>query len=959
MLFDYKNIVEVYSNCDYDPRVILKKSDNTYWFCGINAPSLRMDMDYELCKFNFIKKNNINDVKKVVAAPYVSYYLKNNNELWASGRCTEGTLGANIKQNASAPIKVIDDVKDFSARFYHVLVIKNDGTVWAAGKNMNGELGQGITEAQWNTTAGYRQVPGISNAVQVSAGFDQSAIVLADGSLYTSGNNEQGELCVGDKTNRSTFTKANIDNVKKVVCPNHSLMILKNDGTVWRSNGSGGVHNVGLTDVIDIEAGRYSYYCIKADGTVWVSGSNGWGQLGLGHYDAVNGYIQHPTMTNLKQISGHSSDRVFFLKEDGSLWASGRNSDGGGQETVPHEQNMPLGALGCNSFNPKECVPQRTNLKDIICVSTGFSHSLAVNKFGEVFSTGENIAGAFDNGYLGSYNDCVLLDIPEELKNKIKNITFTTYNIFIETTDNEVWSNGINRAGLISSSLPQGVIKDFVKLNINLEEVDRILYCNIMPNIFIIKKDKTLWGNGDNSIGQLTGTADADPHTDFIHIVDGVKNIEEHVVGYGCVFILKENGDLLGLGIDYVGGFGINQVQLNTPTLILSGVDSIHTGYYSNFAQKTNGELWVSGYDMYYNAGLGGTIDFNASPMVQIPVWTQCANFPVDKKVKKLLPSMLYNGIIMEDNTYYMAGLLTHNLTEEDVKTERLDAGIKTKFEYANENVLDVFGYSYGYIAQKSDGIYASGLNTGATDVSNKDLILNDVKINIPFSNNLFIHADKNNNIMIVDKDTGHIYIGAQLSNFALGLHFMHYDPNNYCIRRNEFIGGMDFPIQKISQPKTNNSCYISTAITYSPQIIKSYIRSNDYEIVFTDDGLMYVKGDITIDILGKSFEGYKIHFPSFVEFDINMDSIKYSSCSDKKAMTIDENNDLYVLGSNEYGELGVGHNNHVDEYIKIAEKIDKVQTFDKLTVFKDKNGKYHVAGIYVGNKFIEYKFNK
>jgi alpha-tubulin suppressor-like RCC1 family protein len=88
----------------------------------------------------------------------------------AAGYDTYGDLGDNNPPSSKLlPVSVagLSGVKAVSAGYDSSLALKNDGTVWSWGRNEAGELGNGSASGQSNVAV---QVPGLSQVLAVSAG---------------------------------------------------------------------------------------------------------------------------------------------------------------------------------------------------------------------------------------------------------------------------------------------------------------------------------------------------------------------------------------------------------------------------------------------------------------------------------------------------------------------------------------------------------------------------------------------------------------------------------------------------------------------------------------------------------------------------------------------------------------------------------------------------------------------
>ena len=227
----------------------------------------------------------------------------------------------------------------------HSLILKNDGTLWSCGWNGDGQLGLGNKTSKTTFTEITTNTDDIKS---VYCGYSCTFILKNDGTLWGCGYNGHGELGLGDTTSRTTFTEitTNTDDIKSVYCGRYHTIILKNDGTLWGC------------------------------------GKNDYGQLGLG--DTTNRYTFTQVTTNIDNIKSVycGADHTFILKNDGTLWGCGLNSSG------------QLG-LGDNT-NRTTFTQVTTNANDIKEIYCGFYHTLILKNDNTLWGCGRN-----DYGQLG------------------------------------------------------------------------------------------------------------------------------------------------------------------------------------------------------------------------------------------------------------------------------------------------------------------------------------------------------------------------------------------------------------------------------------------------------------------------------------------------------------------------------------------------------------------------------
>ena len=332
------------------------KNDGSVWCCGNNSNGeLGLNDTTKRTAFTQVTTNINNDVKQIACGDTCTFILKNDGSLWACGNNSNRQLGLGDSTNRTTFTQVTtnvnNDVKQVASGYNCTFIVKNDGSLWTCGYTSDA-FGLGITTSTAKST--FTQVTtNINNDVeQVSCGENHAFIIKNDGSLWACGVNGNGELGLGDNTDRSTFTQVttNVNNdVKQVSCGSYSTFILKNDGSLW-SCGYNYSGHLGLDDTTDRSTftqvtinvdndvkciynrggdGISHAVILKNDGSVWACGENGSGQLGLNDTTDRTTFTQVTTNINndVKQIAcGYAF--TYILKNDGSVWACGANANG-------------------------------------------------------------------------------------------------------------------------------------------------------------------------------------------------------------------------------------------------------------------------------------------------------------------------------------------------------------------------------------------------------------------------------------------------------------------------------------------------------------------------------------------------------------------------------------------------------------------------------------------------------
>jgi alpha-tubulin suppressor-like RCC1 family protein len=325
--------------------------------------------------------------------------------------------------------------------------------VWAQtsgwGYNNNGALGLGNLSNQSSPQA----VTAMPDATGFGAGIDHTLFLKADGTLWAAGLNEFGQF--GSELPASSSSPLAIAGLTNVVQASgggfHSVALLA-DGSVWAwgFNRDGQIGNgtttvtgclcvlaptqTSVSGVVQIDAGAFHTLALKADGTVWAWGYNDRGQIG----DSTND--PHPTPVQVGVgVTGFNN---IIAVSAGDQHSMALKADG----TVWIWGSNEYGQIGNGTISmTDQLIPvQNTTLANITQISAGVFHSLALNKSGKVFAWGDNLNGEIGSGAAGSPQPTPVENATLGSVIEIKTAGITN---FARLRDGAVWAWGFNDIG--------------------------------------------------------------------------------------------------------------------------------------------------------------------------------------------------------------------------------------------------------------------------------------------------------------------------------------------------------------------------------------------------------------------------------------------------------------------------------------------------------------------------------
>lgn len=262
-----------------------------------------------------------------------TFFIHSDGSLWGMGRNTFGQLGTGDTLPRSSPVKIADGVVSAAAGSNHVAFLKNDLSLWLTGRLMSGA--GGVDAPLQHLTPTLLD----DNVVSLTTSAYHVLYLKTDDTLWGVGDNFYRQLSAsGDSVIASPTQLA--ASVRSYAAGQRHSFFIKNDGTLWgRGSSAWGQLGAGVafasfspvqvgTGVAEVFTTAETSFALKTDGTLWATGTNSFGQFGALSTSAVHSSFVQVATGIAAVFPAATGENTFFLKTDGSLWASGRNDLG-------------------------------------------------------------------------------------------------------------------------------------------------------------------------------------------------------------------------------------------------------------------------------------------------------------------------------------------------------------------------------------------------------------------------------------------------------------------------------------------------------------------------------------------------------------------------------------------------------------------------------------------------------
>ncbi|CAF1021817.1 unnamed protein product [Adineta steineri] len=319
------------------------------------------------------------------------------------------------------------------------------------GINAHGQLGLGPS-APTSFIPTPQRIPFFNDrtCVQVSCSLAHSVFLLADGSVYTAGNNEYLQL---GRDGRASVPEKVIlpqnDDVVQVACGQHFSVCLTGNGkiVVWGSISGKVTNDDGLVyqkpeylggfsekRMIQIAAGYTHILGLTDDGTVYATGVNAHGQLGLGHN---NDCVRASPMVCLRGSPiiyiACGAYHSLIISKSGTVFTCGLNESG----------QLGLGDTDARVWpsNVKSLQQQK-----VTYAACGEKHSVVVTLEGGVFSFG--CSGHGQLGHNSTNDELLPKKISELMGSEVSQIACgRSHTVVFMPNDGQISTFGLACAG--------------------------------------------------------------------------------------------------------------------------------------------------------------------------------------------------------------------------------------------------------------------------------------------------------------------------------------------------------------------------------------------------------------------------------------------------------------------------------------------------------------------------------
>lgn len=330
--------------------------------------------------------------------------------------------------------------------------------------------------------------------IQVEADFSHTMVITEDGQLW--GWGWRNPLLLGEEADVHQLSPIHIMNdVMSVSSNTISTMVIRTDNSLWTwglgiyADGTriDRLHPVHvMDDVIAVSTSTSHSMIIQSDNSLWSLAIEATWRPTLA-CDSVKDGIPVHVMDDVMAVSvggGNNDIFIMVIRTDGSLWAWGSNRAGGLGDGTIQPTDTWLSGDGIIQFyeHPIHI------MDDVVAVSTGLSHTMAIRGDGSLWAWGTNSGGWLGDGT--NQSRCT----PVHIMDDVIAVSVGFSHTMAIRGDGSLWAWGDGMRGQLGtgsfgSSSPVHIMDDVVAVSAGWNHT------------MAIRTDGSLWGWGEGFLG--------------------------------------------------------------------------------------------------------------------------------------------------------------------------------------------------------------------------------------------------------------------------------------------------------------------------------------------------------------------------------------------------------------------------------------------------------------------------
>jgi alpha-tubulin suppressor-like RCC1 family protein len=498
------------------------RDDGSLWAWGLNSWG-QLGTSNQTNYSNPVQTGTLNNWSQVASGAFHSAAIQSNGTLWAWGLNSYGAVGNGATTAVSSPVQVgaATSWSRVSCGYWGTAAVQSNGTLWTWGYNGYGTLGNGASGAGASTPI---QIGALSVWTQIACGSFHTAAIQSNGTLWSWGLNDQGQL--GLNTTTATFNSpvqvGTLSTWTQLSCGYNFTTAIQSPGTLW-SWGSLNLNSygqLGLNTTVGtkspVQVGALSYWtqvsagngkglgaaqggcmlAVLSNGTLWACGYGPAGQLGLNTTTSVSSLVQVGSLSiwtrataGTSSSAGVQSNRLSFT------WGSNSYGQLGVNTSIANQYSSPVQVVVGISTN-FSTVSTLTQIGS----GTNWARAIAAD-YGSMLIDNSNNAWVFgkNNQYQLGLSDNTNRSSPVQITyaTGIKNAAMDDYDIWLIDGSNNLWGGGVGNKVSANTT---------TNYTYPTQKFSGYSWNNVATNqdtTLLISSNTVLYGFGNNSQGQL------------------------------------------------------------------------------------------------------------------------------------------------------------------------------------------------------------------------------------------------------------------------------------------------------------------------------------------------------------------------------------------------------------------------------------------------------------------------